>query len=211
MESESFKSPQESALNIRELKRRYAWELLPAYIEKFNELKKIRRKNPGGLTDPEIKAQMNFIDQERHQIHLQLIELGAKLGKNKTDVLMDIIKEECSLEEFGLPEFSIKTEENEINWDTNALKQGEILLIFDITNCDEGGAPMYEEDHEERKKRAEALIKEMGGRLIEETEGAYHETVYYLGITLPKENLEKVAAIIRDNPKKFRLGKEFYE
>lgn len=209
MKSESFNKP-ESDIEKKSLQQHYH-NLLESYYGKFLELRKIQRKNPGGATDPEVKSSMQIIDRERHQVHLKLIEIGTKLEKDKNDVMLDILKSEGSLYDYNLPEFSIKTAEDELN-NEKLFQQDEVFLIFAITTMDAETDEMAPpEDYEERKKRAEGLAKEIAGRLVNGEEGSRHESVLLLGVVFPKKDLEHVAAIIRDNPKKFRLGKEFYE
>ena len=203
---ESLKSNSES----EEQKNKFEYRgLINDYTKVFNEIKKLERKSGKALPDPDARDLTLFLEKERHQIHLRLIELGSKLDKNKADVLIDLLSKEGGLEEYGLREFAVKNPE--YLEDRKQLNNDEVLLIFDYTMADDGGGLMYSEDHNQRMMRAELLAKEIGGRFVSIDEGAHHESTETIGVAFPKEDLEKVAAIIRNNPKKFRLGEEFYK
>lgn len=217
-------------------------DLIDAYRGRVKEMKKLERRFPGGVGDKEITASVITIDQERHEIHLKLIELGKKFGKGKDDVLVDIIRKDGTLDEYELPEFSILTENDIIdtgdwhnpyyfNVDPDARRpsteaapdyykdEGErliepdkVMLVFAIVPIENyGGDELDPEDYEERVGRAHALAKKVGGEVFESRDSGYHEAyAKILGVIIPKKDLEKVAAVIRNNPDQYRLGDEFY-
>ncbi len=98
----------------KSLEVQYA-DLIGAYKVKVSDIKKIQRRVPQGVAALDTERALRVIDEERHQTHLKLIELGQKLGKAKDDVLVDIIRKDASLESYGLPEFSILSENDIID------------------------------------------------------------------------------------------------
>lgn len=55
------------------------------------------------------------------------------------------------------------------------------------------------------------VSKELNLPIIEVVDNRWHAAkVKVFGIAVPKEDLEKGASIIRDNPEKFRIGEQFY-
>src|SRR3989344_5698272 len=98
----------------KELKNKYA-KLVKKYQQKFKEIKQLEHKHRAVLTDPDVRNEIQLVDAERHDIHLELSEVGERLGKNMTDVMVDLIRQQGNLEEFGLPEFAILTED-EVEW-----------------------------------------------------------------------------------------------
>lgn len=222
-------------------KERYL-DLINVYQGKVGELKRLQRRVPRGAVDEEIGTAIRVVDQERHETHLKLIELGRQLGKSKDDVLVDIIRKDGTLDEYGLPEFSILTEDDIIdtgdwhnpyyfNVDPDArrpsreapdsyykkggeslIKSDEVMFVFAIVPIKNYGEDALDpEDYDERVKRAQALAEEVGGKIFEERDSGYHEAyAKILGVIVPKKGLEKVAATIRNNPNKYRIGNEFY-
>ena len=263
----SFDSPEEvnrrvEAIEEHELKvlKEYR-EIMERYKAKVKEIRKIEKRSPGGLQNKEIASAIRLIDEERHNIHLELIDFGERLGKDKETVLIDIIRQDCTLEDFGLPEFSISTDEDIITtkdwhnpyyfnvdakkrrpsktsstkgttadyrWDRfrqeeamnnpiikeseEAIKYDEVMIVFAIVPVDNDGYDNKRpDDFSERQKRAQALAEAVGGKTFQAYDSAYHEgTAEILGVTIPKEDLEKVATIIRENPNKFRIGEQYY-
>lgn len=231
LESRKEKSPEEQ----------YS-DLISVYQSKVSELKRLQRRVPRGVIDEEVGTSIRVVDQERHETHLKLIELGKQLGKSKDEVLVDIIRKDGTLEEYGLPEFSILAENDIIytddwhdpyyfNVDTDALrpsteaigsyckrqgesllKPNEVMLVFAIVPIkNDGEDELYPEDYDERVRRANALAEEIGGKIFEERDSDYHEAdAKILGVIVPGKDLEKVAAVIRNNPSKYRIGNEFY-
>lgn len=215
--------------------------LLGAYHRASQRIKAIQRRYPVP-GDSEITAKIIELDKERHETHLQLLEMGSKLGKDKGDVLVDIIRQQRTLEEYGLPEFSMLTEEDivetgdwhnpyyfnvdeearlpsegdQIQWardeGKSAFSKDKFMLVFAIVPIEHYGEDELEpDDYAVRLKRAEALAKQMGGKIFEERDSGYHEgSAKILGIIFPKKDLEKIAETIRNNPEKLRLGEEFY-
>src|SRR3989344_7997494 len=98
----------------KELQNKYA-KLVKKYQQKFKEIKQLEHKHRAVLTDPDVQNEIQLVDAERHDIHLELSEVGERLGKNMTDVMVDLIRQQGNLEEFGLPEFAILTED-EVEW-----------------------------------------------------------------------------------------------
>jgi len=82
-------------------------DLMNVYQRLTRDIKKLERKYPPERRDEASKFEILDIDKERHQTHLQLISIAEQLGKTKDEVIIDIIRWQKSLEEFGLPEFSI--------------------------------------------------------------------------------------------------------
>lgn len=78
--------------------------LLRKYLDRFKKIKLLERR-ARGVMDPETRTSIEIADQERHNIHLELLEVAKKIGKTKNDVIIDIIRHEGNLEEYGLPEF----------------------------------------------------------------------------------------------------------
>lgn len=226
---------------------------LDEYSQLLKEYQELNRKHRAlgkrlGLEGTSEKIQA--LDVHRHDVHKNLIELARKLEKTKNDVLIDIIRGENSLAEYGLPEFSIlksseltiyegevgkghrghfnvdlgtqhpkeRTREEErygmATWvyekPGDFFGKDEILLVFCITPINIEGT-QEPSDYMERMKRAEALSKVVNGKFFKAEDSNYHDTsAEIVGVLIPKENIEHVASIIRDRPKKYRLGKEFY-
>lgn len=66
-------------------------------------------------------------------------------------------------------------------------------------------------DYRERVRRATALAEETGGRFFEEIDASNHTaSAKILGVIIPIRDMDKVATLIRNNPDKYRLGKDFY-
>lgn len=217
------------------------------------KVRALERRYPPGARDRATNFEITELDKERHQNHLRLIEIAEKLGKSKEDVFVDIIRWENSLEEYGLPEFSILKDSDIVDTETfhsaiqfniepragkpaspapldkafgdyefgketydgiarRVLKEDQILLVFSINPVEDyGDEEIKPDDFKEREKRAEALAGEIGGEYFDNYQGGYHGTsAHIIGVVFPKKDLEKVAGIVRNNPNKFRLGKEFY-
>ena len=87
--------------------------ILDLYNQLTQKMKAFQRRYPI-LGDQELIDKITEIDQERHLKHLRLLEIGKKLDKGKSDVLVDIVREGRTLEDYGLPEFSILTGEDVI-------------------------------------------------------------------------------------------------
>jgi len=211
--------------------------LLDLYQYKVREFKKLLDKVPEGVID---QKSLVAVDNERHQIHLKLIELGKRVGKDENDILVDILRKDKTLEAYGLPEFSVLKEGDIIKaseWDysdynfniepglnlpsfelprnmeegeESIIGRKEIMIVFAVVPVNQ-----YEdldpEDYKERVERATALAEETGGRFFEEVDAGNHTAfAKILGVIISSKNLDKVAAIIRNNPEKYRLGRNFY-
>src|SRR3989344_4338303 len=241
---ESFGEEQKFFENQESIAEDY-FSLLGSYDRMSKRIAAVQRRYPVP-GDPEITAEISELDKERHKTHLQLLEMGAKLGKEKSDVLVDVIRKQRTLEEYGLPEFSILTENDiiktddwhnpyhfnvdsgarlpssgdEIGWlrerlrergDKREFSKDKFMLVFAIIPIENYGDDELEpDDYVVRVKRAKALAEQMGGEIFEKRDTSYHEAeAKILGIVFPKKDLEEIAGIIRNNPEKFRLGKEF--
>jgi hypothetical protein len=235
---EKIRGNQESTKNIEDEYH----NLINGYKGKVTKMKKLERKIPQGVVNEEIAAAIRIIDDERHEIHLKLLESGIQIGKNKNDVLVDIIRLDGTMEEYELPEFSILTENDIIDtgyWHNpyyfnvnpdlrrpnitpfsrrvqdegkSLLKSDEIMIVYSIVPIENYGEDELEpEDYEERIKRAHALAEAVGGRIFEERDTGYHEAeAKILGVIIPKNDLEKVAVMIKKNPDEYRIGQEYY-
>ncbi|HSX41833.1 MAG TPA: hypothetical protein VLE93_00610 [Candidatus Saccharimonadales bacterium] len=214
-------------------------KLLESYRVSYQKIKNFRRLHVDP-TDLEAQQQLVELEGDRHQIHLSLTEVGAKINRTGNDILVDIIRTDRTLEELGLPEFSILTSEDLSggNWNVDAenllpgetykprvqgyrfdseeqVKEGEICLVYDIAPM-EGDywepKPAFPADYQQKLGRAQALCQSFGGRLFEDQDGYHHDdtSVFITGVILPKESLAKTAAFIREHPQELRLGEEFY-
>lgn len=227
--------------------------LMAEYKSQTEKVRKLEQKRTKKGADQALDFDIQETDKERHQTHLRLIDLARNLDKTKDDVLVDIIRWENSLKEFGLPEFSILKSSDivdtegfhsaiQFNIDEDSgkpstplpldkpfddyefgketydgeakrvLSESEILIVFSINPIEGyGDEEVKPEDYEKREKRAEALAEEVEGEYFDNYQGGYHGTsAHIIGVVIPKTSLEKVAGVIRDNPKRFRLGREFY-
>ena len=88
------------------------------------------------------------LNERRHKVHLELLELGGKLGKNEDDVTVDIVRADDTLVDYGLPEFSIMTENDILQtgldnipviFNVQSVKsdKGEVMLPGDNINPEE--------------------------------------------------------------------------
>jgi hypothetical protein len=92
----------------RELARRYA-EQIKAYLANRKELLDFQKEFMSKFTDPEVRTKNDSIDMRLHDKHIALDQLGAQIGKEKVDVLTDIMRGEGKLGWDGLPEFAVLT------------------------------------------------------------------------------------------------------
>lgn len=219
--------------------------IMDSYHNLTQKLRALERHHPADARDNAIKFKITEIDKDRHNLHLKAVEIAEKLGKTKDDVLIDIIRWDNSLSEYGLPEFSILKNADIVETGgfhsaiqfninetegvpseptpldkqftdygdkENVIEENEVLLLFSIVPVEGSGERRLQpEDYDKRDARAESLAKEVGGKYFNQSMGGYHATsADVIGVVIPKEKLQKVAEVIRDNPKKFRLGKEFY-
>jgi len=84
---------------------------LKRYQSSVKKIKTLQKRYPVP-GDTEIMAKLQQLEKDRHEIHLQLLEKAKLLSKNDNDVLIDIIRQNRTLESYGLPEFSILTSED---------------------------------------------------------------------------------------------------
>lgn len=116
----------ESSTERQERKTDAYTTLLDNYQRVANEMRKLSRRFAGNVTDPEVDASMRVLDNERHHIHLQLLDEAKMHNQSESDVLTDILRREGSLEEYGLPEFAIMTHEDFNDGDFNVADDGRI-------------------------------------------------------------------------------------
>lgn len=235
------KTEAENSLKRYEEKRKIIddyQQLVGTYHDYFQRIKNLSDRSG----DPRVSAQIDALEDKRHNTHLQLLEMGKQIGKDKNNVLVDIIREQKTLQEYDLPEFSILRENDilqkndwyapyEFNVDTESglpgtyfnpnekdqrgssvIPEDKCMIVFSIAPCSgddrEKDAPV---DFYIREKRAEALAERVRGEVFSASDSSYHAaSASILGVIIPKKDLEKVAAIIRDNPREFRLGEQFY-
>lgn len=158
------------------------------------------------------QSEIESVDRERHQIHLKLLEAGSKIDKNEEAVLIDIIRKQGSLAEYGLPEFSILP-----SWkgDSNSNKCFLMYSISEVVSSDEEKGTFelaVPDDYRVLRARAEALAEKIHGELYEDFDSEYFHSVSlrYLGVRIPTGNLEEAVETIRNAPEKYRIGEQFY-
>jgi hypothetical protein len=212
--------------------------LVSTYHAYFQRVKNLSAR----LYDEQVETQVRNLEALRHEIHLQLLELGKKLKKDRHAVLVDIIREQKTLEEYDLPEFSILKEDDILDtgdwhdpyrfnvdtrshlpsnyrnhdktWQraTSVIPEDKCMIVFNIAAVSNYGLDSDRPiDFFIRRKRAEALAQSIKGEVFNRYDSGYHTaSASILGVMIEKKDLERVAGIIRDNPKKFRLGDQFY-
>jgi hypothetical protein len=223
--------------------------LLGKYHEKFSELKKLeaKKKRIQGAPDEELDKLILFVDRERDDIHKELRESGTRLGKNEMDIMTDILRQEGSLAEYGLPEFFFLDSEDMLspafNIDLGNRWHGEpgslraqklgaekngglggnyeldpsaVVVPFVIkpkwSDSNYGGAYLGPEDSDIRTRRALELAKTAGLEIFADRDYQYfHDSkISIFGVVVPKNRIAEIAATIRDDPDKFRVGEDFY-
>lgn len=107
---ENFGEPRQNSKKLENITEGYS-SLLGAYNRLHRKAKAFERRYPIP-EDKEITERAIELDRERHEMHLKLLEMGENLGKSKNDVLVDIVRQDRTLEEYGLPEFSILKEDD---------------------------------------------------------------------------------------------------
>lgn len=196
----------------RDMEERKFGVLLKEYVGLFDQVRNLRRSERAQF-DERVQAKIQAADRKRHEKHLDLLASGMKLGKDASSVLVDIIREQGSLAEYGLPEFSI------LDWRSaeNTLPEDECVLLYDVSpvrydedeTTHEIEAP---DDYRVRQARAAALAERVHGKLENDYNSRYFHSSsqLFLGVIIPKDRLEEIAGIIRDEPEKYRFGEEFY-
>lgn len=101
--------------------------------------------------------------------------------------------------------------------DTQLLKRDEVMIVFHVNM--HAGKLMHEQeyvlkepDRYAREQRRRAFAEAVNGRLLYLRDGPkfHYHTMSIHGVVIKKEDLEKSAALIQENPEKFRLGNKFY-
>ena len=82
-------------------------DLMNVYQRLYRDIIRLERKHPPERRDRAIQWEIMEIDKERNQTHRKLVSIAEQLGKTKEDVIVDMVRWQESLEEFGLPEFSV--------------------------------------------------------------------------------------------------------
>lgn len=86
--------------------------LLTQYLNLNKKRKKILHDVERGFIDKLERAtqfELEETDSQRHEVHLALQRVGSRLDKDESGVLVDIIRHQNSLEDYGVPELSILT------------------------------------------------------------------------------------------------------
>ncbi len=104
--------------------------------------------------------------------------------------------------------------------DQRFFTKDDVLVVFEVTLYEGKGNFMdewitYAPDSYAREQRARALAQQLGTstRWFDDADpeyGFHAHSISLGGVVVKKKDLEHAAATIRDNPKLYRLGKEFY-
>ena len=86
--------------------------LLKRYGNKTTEIKNLKKGVIGSVLDEQVDFTTREKDQERNAIHNELKRIGTQINRNKNDIDIDILRQQGSLEDYGLPEFIILTRED---------------------------------------------------------------------------------------------------
>ncbi|OGZ95202.1 MAG: hypothetical protein A3H69_05525 [Candidatus Sungbacteria bacterium RIFCSPLOWO2_02_FULL_47_9] len=210
------------------------FDLLLSYNNKSQELKKIA---PAGAADEESQWLISHADKERNEIHKRLKVVGLKLGKGDMDVMTDILRQKGSLAEYGLPEFFIldanDMKSRSFNVDIDLRKPQKMKFDKDSYNGIEidpssviipyvispqwydsnyTGGYMAPKDFAIREQKARELAKTAHLQVVDVVDYEYfHDSsVCILGVVVPKDRLQEVMNIVRNNPTKYRVGDDFY-
>ncbi len=185
---------------------------LQEYHELFEKIRALRRSERAQFDDA-MKEKILKLDRNRHEKHLELLAAGMKIGKDADAVMVDIIREQGDLSDYGLPEFAIMKD-----WESDTrLPEDSCLLLYDVsyTRRDDRETSHDVEasdDYEVRRARAAALAERVHGRFHDEFNSRFfHEvSTHFVGVIIPKNAVEDVAAIIRDHPDLYRIGEAHY-
>lgn len=202
-EGESFGEQHQNPEKSENFVERYS-AFLRSYHRASQRIKATQRLYPIP-GDPEISAELSELDKKRHETHLQLLEMGSRLGKDEGNVLVDIIRQQRTLEEYGLPEFSILKEDDivetgddypyyyfnvdshaslpsqgdSIPWardeGINRISKDKFMLVFAIVPIVNYGEEQLPDDYQVRVKRAEMLAQEVGGEIFEQRDSEHHD------------------------------------
>lgn len=192
-------------------------KLLLKYKGVWGNIKQLERKHKNSLTDPEVSYTVLLLEEERHALHLEALEVANKIGKGKNEVLADILNKEGNLEEFGLPEFTLYEEgRSELDYEDRELSQGCSFLVFDVGNSCLGDQYMV---RPEIPQLYDSVIYNRAGLLVKQFDLQFKDfpnnfshsiTSTIHSIEVPDDQLEKVASFIRSNPNQFRLKEEYF-
>ncbi len=189
------------------------WQMVEKYKQMVKEHHDLTYKIKNLTTrsyDQRAQNKIAAIDSERHTLHLRIVGLAKKMGKNESDIIVDLVREQRTLEEYGLPEFSILSDADVIG-DEDVLPRGHFLMVFDVQQVYAYSDWEPHVDYAIRSRRAQALADELKASFFRNQPMKFHtgETVM-IGVIIPDEDFQKACSTIRDNPKKFRLKEEFY-
>lgn len=217
-ESERLNAVAEGYAREREKDEGEYKRLLSDYKSVWGEIKKLERRYKT-VSNPEIISSLNVLENERHDIHQDILEVGRKIGRGKSDVTADILNNEGNLAELGLPEFSIFKEAMDRGNDFYSPERASAnttYLIYDILDSTIGDpySPrsiiprLYAGI---RDRRANELIKSLGLKLQDFPDGFSHELSHTVCcIAVPNDRLEEIASHIRNDSEKFRLDAAFF-
>lgn len=206
--------------------------LLTQYGDVWNRIKRLERGYKTALTDTEVGTAIRVLDEERHNVHLKMLETAAKIGKSKGEVTADILNQEGNLAEFGLPEFALyQPDKNErfIEEPDNALakeyfksrrtlidKNKYSYLMFAIGDRtignEESPRPKIPRLYFDlRHKKELELADELhlaAFRFNDEFAHLCDQTIYC--VRVPDDQLEKVAVFINSQQERFRIREDFF-
>jgi hypothetical protein len=235
---------------------------LRRYDDIYKEMKRRQIRASQGAIDAKSINETLFFERERHDIHLDLLALGEKIGKTKADVLADIMRFRGSLEEYGLPEFpviqggelthphfriDVKTLDALPPWQADmelrermreikkqfgdgmegasaeyrerekTIEHSSVIVFAAMPFLhfgnpqEEGGVILPPKDIALRESRAKALAEQEQLEYFDGNDEDYHAAeMKILGVIVPNERIEQVAAVIRHQDVKYRLGEKYY-
>lgn len=134
-------------------------------------------------------------------------------GRLVTKISNDNLK---TLSEADSTDVATKTKSvEELSSKEEGLDPDETMLVYTVTTYPmgtySGGIQRSQIDFTLRKERQKLLAKDLGAREVYLIDVPFHENYLSLsGVAVKKDQLEKVASIIREHPYKYRLGKQFY-
>ncbi len=199
-------------------------KLLSKYKTIWDKIRKLERRYKT-IADPEVGTAVRVLELERHQIHLEALEIGQKMGKGSNEVVADILNNEGSLSELGLPEFTIFDLNAFLSNDTESwtygenfgIKRGGIThLIYNLKESTIGHQWSFRPNIPKLydrviQRRVDLMSGELGLELDKFSDGFSHErnhTVYCIAV--PDSRLEEIAKLIWSSPDKYRIGFDFF-